>query len=601
VTETLAPGTTTATTPTSRHGRGADLGIGLGLTLVYLAVLLGSMDMGFTRDEGYYFKAGELYVGWVDELAAAFARGEPGKAFARPVIERHFAYNPEHPALPKLLFGLSWRLFGKQAPPDMPPGEAKALYRGGKQPRPILGLLAESTAFRLPGALSAALLVGLIYLFGARRFGRRVGLAAAAAFALMPRAFSDAHLAAFDMPMALMWFATAIAFHRSLGRGLGWALITALLFGLALSTKHNSWFIPFTAAGIALLLGGREAGWRRSAQGPGLALPPVPLSLVRRVTVGALLAWARGPRLGFDTLTRGGWYRGRHMNHEYYWAYFFGTLYTKPPFPWHFPMTMTLETVPLVTLVLAALGGGAFGRLYGAGGRGWRGGYGTLSLERRRDLVVLGVNLIVPIAAFCTTRTPIFGGTKHWLPAMPFLALFAGLGFELLARRVTAAFPRTPRLALGLGLALGLALYAPAAWEVAHAHPHCSSYYNALLGGLPGKADHDMQREFWGDSSRPVLPWLNANLRINAPVFFQDTNDDSVLIYKREGLLRRDVLPVPGWGLAEYTLFHHHKEFLDDEYSYRARYGDDKPVAGVYQDGVPLLEVYQNRTGWRER
>ncbi len=572
--------------------------VAAGLGAGYLLALLLTMGQGFTRDEGYYFKAGELYSHWFDELAEETRAGQPWRAFRRAVIDRHFAYNPEHPALPKLLFGLSWRLFGRMEPPGVPAERARRLYRGGHQPEPLLGWMSESTAFRLPGAVSAALLVAFLYLFGARAFGRRAGCAAAVAYALLPRAWFHAHLACFDVPIALAWFLTIYAFWRSLEGGRGWIVATVLAFALALSTKHNSWFLPFVMGLIALILGWRDLGLERKPGGLRLALPALPWSLLAAVLFSPLLAWLVWPRMWFDTFERVRWYFARHLGHEYYWAYFFDTLYTKPPFPWHFPITMTLVTVPLVILALAGLG--VWRGLRGPEGLG-AARYGLGSVEqtqRRRLIVVLLVNLVFPIATFCTTRTPIFGGTKHWLPAMPFLALFAGLGFDYLARAVARALGPRRRWVLAAQLGLALALAAPALFGLAHAHPNGSTYYNALLGGAPGMGDYGMQREFWGNSARPVLPFLNT-LPPNTPIYFQDTNHDSVLLYKRDGLLREDLRAVRDWDQADYTLFHHHKEFLDSEFEYRDRYGDPLPVAGVYQDGVPLLSVYRNVKAWR--
>jgi len=576
--------------------------VAAGLALVYLAALLLTMDVGFTRDEGYYFKAGELYAQWFDTAIDKAKAGRPHHALSRKVIDEHFAYNPEHPALPKLLFGLSWRLLGRMRPPGVPRARAKRLYRRHRQPKPLLGLLPEAVAFRLPGAVSAALLVALIYLFAARAFGRRAALAAAVAYALMPRAWFHAHLACFDVPIALAWFATIYAFWRSLAGSWRWAILTALAFGLALSTKHNSWFLPFVMGLCALLLGWRDLRLRNERGALSLSLPGVPWALVLAVVLGPLLAWLLWPRMWFDTISRVGWYMGRHLHHEYYWAYFFNTLYTKPPFPWYFPLAMTAVTVPLVTL--AAGGLGVWRLVRGSWGPSEPAAcFGRQQVDaRRRTLVVVLVNLIVPVATFCSTRTPIFGGTKHWMPAMPYLAMLAGLGFDTLcgwALRWSGLQRRGARLLLVGGL--GAVLVAPLAFAVVHSHPDSSSYYNVLLGGAPGMGNYGMQREFWGNSSRPVLPWLNANLPPRTPVFFQDTNHDSVLLYKRDGLLREDIRPARDWHLADYTLFHHHKEFLDSEFNYRDKYGDVCPVAGVYQDGVPLLSVYRNRAGWRNR
>ena len=48
----------------------------------------------------------------------------------------------------------------------------------------------------------------------------------------------------------------------------------------------------------------------------------------------------------------------------------------------------------------------------------------------------LAACLVLSYAPWLLDTTPIFGGTKHWLNAYPFLALFAGLGFAALSRPI---------------------------------------------------------------------------------------------------------------------------------------------------------------------
>src|SRR5437870_1094649 len=79
-----------------------------------------------------------------------------------------------------------------------------------------------------------------------------------------------------------------------------------------------------------------------------------------------------------------------------------------------------------VTLVLAAVGA-------------W-----SLRLQRHSDWLFWAVSIGMSYAPWLSANTPIFGGTKHWLTAYPFLCLFAGLGFE---KVVTALRDFKPRLA----------------------------------------------------------------------------------------------------------------------------------------------------------
>jgi len=584
----------------------ADRLLAAGLAAAYFVLLAATLDIGFPRDESFYFHAGEQYSRWFDRLIAA-----PGEAFTKAAVDEDFAYNPEHPALPKILFGLSWRLFGDMHDPTAEPW-SRAWYDRGQPPRPILGLLSESTAMRLPALLIASLLVASIYLFGARFLNRRVGLVGALAYALMPHAFWHAHLACFDVPVAALWFLTTYCFFRAeRGGGWRWALLTGLAFGLTLSTKHNGWFLLPTLGLYALLVRLRGFGLRRApaadggghGEGPGravdLRLPGVPLALLAMVLVGPLVLYALWPKLWFDPLGHFAWYVKRHAQHEYYWAYYFGTLYTHPPFPAAFPWVMSLMTIPGPTLLLAFAG---LGRIVRAGvARACRrvaAARASLPPGAPGVLLFLVVNAVVPFLVIGNTRTPIFGGTKHWLPAMPYVALVAGLGFELVLAAIARLGAFVPRLggraarAALLGTA-ALAFVAPAAFDTLHGHTNGSTYYSSLFGGFGAMGRHGMQREFWGNTAFSALPWLNENAPEGARVDFHDTTSEAVRMYKRDGLLRRDIRPVWDWGRADLFLFHWHKEFLDLEADVKEGFGVTLPVYVVAQDGVPLLNVYE--------
>ncbi|MGB9599730.1 MAG: hypothetical protein ACPL7I_04195 [Myxococcota bacterium] len=82
--------------------------IALIIALFYIITLVAtSKDIGFVRDEGYYFKAAEQYNGWFVELLENIKKGRPLASFTKANIDRYFDYNHEHPALMKELFGFS--------------------------------------------------------------------------------------------------------------------------------------------------------------------------------------------------------------------------------------------------------------------------------------------------------------------------------------------------------------------------------------------------------------------------------------------------------------------------------------------------------------
>ena len=140
---------------------------------------------------------------------------------------------------------------------------------------------------------------------------------------------------------------------------------------------------------------------------------------------------------------------------------------------------MTILTVPVGILILGAIGVGWAVR------RVWSTYAKNSDKEWRIDTVIL-LNLCVPIAIISWPSTPIFGGTKHWMPAMPFLALCAGVGGELLARKL---WPRSAGLKLRwLTTALAAFMLLPAAWATVNYGHQGPVYFNGLAGGPPGAA-----------------------------------------------------------------------------------------------------------------
>ena len=180
---------------TGRKLGAADHVLGALLAALYLALLLGtSRDLGMNRDEGFYVDAAESYARWFELLAE-----DSDRALEREVIDQHWTVNHEHPSLPKSLFALSylahqtWDIFPE-----------------------------ASMAFRFPGMVMSALVLWLLYIFGARAYGRQVGAFAAVCWALMPRVFYHSHLDCFDVPIVLMLtWVTYCYWALALGAALG--------------------------------------------------------------------------------------------------------------------------------------------------------------------------------------------------------------------------------------------------------------------------------------------------------------------------------------------------------------------------------------------
>ncbi len=532
-----------------------------------------SRTQGNTRDEGYYFDAAEQYYAWYGELGDNLVRFQPLKSFERRAIDRWFSYNHEHPALMKTLFGFSWRLLHRcHCPADA--GRHPIAY---PQRHATLALLSEQQAMRLPTHLLIAAMVLLVYFFGARAWSRRAGLLAAGLSLLAPRFFFDAELACFDGPVAALWLATCYAYWRSLeDRRFG--AVTGIVFGLALATKHNAFFLP------VVLLVHYFWIWRRAISA-GQSPPPA-RAFVWMALLAPLVYFACWPWLWFNTVARFREYVAFHVHHVYYNMEYFGRNYNKPPFPLSFPYVMTLLTLPVTTLVLAVGGAGALLRARPAAADP-RARHAVQLGHYRGDGVLVGLNALFPMAILTLTRAPIFGATKHFDASIPFLALLAGYGFHA----VTAGRRRA------LTAAMGAFFLLPAALETYRSHPYALTHYNMLAGGPAGGADLGMNRQFWGQATRGLLPWLNAHAPTGAPVYWHDTNQAQLNMYIRDRLLRSDLgntgLEQAGVRASNFALVLHEKHFNKYEHWIWDFYDTTRPVQVLTHEGVPIVTLYQ--------
>jgi 4-amino-4-deoxy-L-arabinose transferase-like glycosyltransferase len=548
--------------------------IGVALFVVTLALFIaGARTQGNTRDEGYYFSAAPSYSGWYTGLFQ-------GKGFSRDAIDRAFSYNHEHPALMKTLFGLSWRAFGYAGP-------AKS------------HLLDEETAMRLPTLVLMALLSVVVFSFGARAWSRGAGLVAAVLTIASPRLFFDGQLACFDAPIAALWVFVVYGYYRSLTDP-RWAWRTAVLFGLSLATKHNAFFIPFVLLAHYLYVHRRRLR--------ALKLPPIPRVFIWMALLSPVVYLLCWPWLWFDTVARFREYMGFHVHHVHYNMEYLGTNYNKPPSPLSFPYVMTLFTTPVTTLALS-LGGtvalifGFFSKKKSAKDPTQQVPLGDTSSDTAQPSsripaggisphpgLLCGMNALFPLMILTVTRAPIFGGTKHWHAALPFLALLAGYAWYALVE----SLPKQKWIAPALAIMVCL----PATVETVRAHPYALTHYNLLAGGPQGGADLGMNRQFWGYATRGLLPWLNRKAPPNTTVYFHDTNTAQQRMWQNIGVLRKDlrdpnVLEEPGVLASNIALVIHEKHFNKYEYWIWDFYGTAQPSQVLTHEGVPIVTAYE--------
>ncbi len=561
---------------------------------------------GIGRDESQYFRAGERYWGWFESVWTNLRQGHPARAFTRSAVDGTWEDNHEHPPLMKILFGVSWRLFHTC---DCTSAK-RALH-----PIPITGrhltlplFKRESSAFRFPAILLAGLGAALAYWL-ARRMLRPTPAAVAAVLSVaQPHYFFHAQISCFDAPITVMAALVALSYWKSL-RSPRWGVLCGVFWGLALATKHNAWLFPVFLLAHYL--------WMRRGDVRRLRLPRVPLAFVSMATLGPLVLFILWPWLWHAPVRRTQAWVQRHTQHEHYNFEYLGRNWNLPPTDTSrkllrvtFPFVSTLFTLPVTTMVLAAVGTAVFLRRRRGGGE-----VSSVLLDEqpaalrpswlrpgadvdRSPGVFLAIHIAGPIALVALPSTPIFGGVKHFLPAMPFLCVLAGAGaawlIDLACKLVTAR-----RLRRALPLALAGLLCAPAVAETQRSHPDGLGHYNLLAGGFAGGASLGMNRQFWGYSALPMLPWMLARRPPSNRIYWHDVLHDALIMYSRDGRLPLGIGDV---GVGEQVVAQSdlgivilEKHFTVYEGLAWQAYGTTQPSSVYTHEGVPFVVGYERR------
>jgi len=540
------------------------LGLALGL-LTVVALAVGHARVGYVRDEGMYFSAARSYADWVALLASS-----PTKALAARERDHYFGPNHEHPALLKTAAGVSARLLAR------PTTETD----GGAIP-----ILREGAAMRLPAQMIAGLGVSLLFFVGRTWGGVLAGLLAAASFVLLPRVAFNAGLCCFDVPVAVASLVVALAYRRSLASR-GWGVALGPLLGLAIAVKHNALFLgPLLFAHYLFCLAwtrwhdGRRVRWAQL----------VPLPVLSMLVLAPLTAFLLWPWLWSHPIARISEYFAFHTGHSYYNMEYLGLNYHEPmTMPVSYPFVMLWATVPTVLLGLAVLGLGLALR------RDWKirsdteiPACWTTPLPEgwaRHDGVLLTLLAVFPIVLISLPSTPIFGGTKHFLTAFPFLSLGAALAWTSLWRwaKVERRWLQPAALVLCLG---------PAAIGTASGHPYNLSQYAPLVGGARGAADLGLNRGFWGHAVLPLLPKLGQ--QGPGPAYIHDIHPLVQEQYEREGRWPAGVKVTTSLqGRARAGLIFHERHMTTDEVSLWNRMRTTRPTQVITLHDVPLTTLY---------
>ena len=201
--------------------------------------------------------------------------------------------------------------------------------------------------------------------------------------------------------------------------------------------------------------------------------------------------------------------------------------------------------------------------------------------DDRRDGLLWALFAAFPLLLIALPTVPIFGGTKHWMNALPFVCLLAAWALCEGAARLAASV----RARVVVVAVVAVVAVVPAVVSTARSWPYGLSSYNALVGGTRGAANVGLQRTFWGYEVRDVLDVINVRAR--GRVHFGDVNADSHRRYLSDGLLRAEVGWSPTVRGASGAFVEPQGEFKQQQIDVFNEWRRD-PAVVVDLDGVPL-------------
>ena len=320
------------------------------------------------------------------------------------------------------------------------------------------------------------------------------------AMLLLPRLFAHAHFAFVDSPLTSCWVLAWATFAPAT-KDWRFAVPWGVTLGMAMSCKATGWITPLPFIVWVGIYRDRIA--------------------IRSLMIGLILALATfvalNPPLWHSPIAGVQTFLQLNARREYNVpTVFLGQDYDLyHPLPWYNTLFWIGVTVPLGTLLLVCCGVWAILR------NGFRDAAGILVLGHWLILVVVRA---LPMA-------PPHDGIRLFLPSFPFLAVVAGVGANWLARNAAGKLVRWRTTAIAL-LMLGSA----SSWY--WYQPHGLSYYNLLIGGLPGAVRRGMEPTYyWDGLDRSVTDWLARNTRYDEKVKFTALPEENLSLMRSFGLL----------------------------------------------------------------
>lgn len=342
-------------------------------------------------------------------------------------------------------------------------------------------------------------------------FGSAAAWFGAVSILSIPRLFAHAQIAAWDSTLTASWMLSWALFSCALRSQAG-AVLFGGAVGLTVASKFPGVAViipPLLWLGLRILSGDRTCSFASSPDPKTSDPPHNGFFLLKQGLVATLIALLvfllANPPLWFDPIGGIKTYCQLNMNRSLNVAIlFFGRMYDLyHSLPWYNTLLWTAITVPLGLLILSLIGMVAVAR----------------STRYRWPGLLILLNMALPLLMRALPDTPVHDGVRLFVTAYAFLGMMAGIGAAACWK-----ISRPSRIGTTLRRGLVCGAYAFCLLNMFWYAPQWLSYYNVVIGGLPGAVQRGMEPTYYWDSfDREVVDWLREHTEPGEQVAFSIT------------------------------------------------------------------------------
>lgn len=446
-----------------------------------------------------------------------------------------------------------------------------------------VGLINDIDSYHVYGIFLAALLVGLLYFWVSKIYGKFAGLVSAASLLLYPLFWSEAHFnTEKDVPETVYWSFFLFCIWQGFSKkSYKWLTISGLFFFLALGTKFNILFaLPLVAIWFGTLVLSNIVQKREKIKEQINYFFKPMLVFGGSLILGTALFIASWPYLWPDPIDRIGkvlkFYKGIGLTTNVD-PNFLGPLGANT-----YPLQWIFYTTPPVVLFFFIVG------LFFA-----------LKLSKKETDKISWLFLLwflVPVLRITWPGTTVYGGIRQIMEYIPAMAVIAGIGAAGLRGWIVKLIPGFKKNPLILASLIMLS-FAPIAIRLVQIHPNENVYFNVFVGGLAGAKARDLPS--WGNTFgaayREGFSWLDKNAEKGSTVAFAFElypNFPMLFIRPDIELNNRHRSGILRGGEYAITLTYQGIDKRSYYDTYLERFLD--PVYQSMVDGVAVVKVWKN-------